>query len=719
MNWVLVVLLCAWVAWRWAGVLTVRMRASMRVLAALLLFETLAGLGVAWLGLFGVLSRGSQLGLLVAMVVVTWLATARVGGSRVRLKHGMNNGEQVRAALLRRRMGLRPAEIACAFALTISVAGGAIVSLNQIRYVSTDADSMFYHLPMVAEWVQSGSIWPAEAIKLVARAYPGFKESALTALSLPLQNEHLALWAPVEYALLALLVYGLARYFGARRPLSLAAMAYVLTVPVVANSFVDQGDTDVPIAIGTCASVLFLSVLARKPGWRPAVLAGIALGATAAVKFSGLIYMVLVVVVGVFHGLVILHAVRARARRSGTAQLLDCDGVSARRCRGASGSARYGIGALLLVSLLLVAGPWYVRNLIAYGNPLYPAEIRVGGMQVFTGPMSQAELGVSTLGWNVRPLVRYWRHFTEAFGWLVPLVGSSTVWLLVLIGARPRQMVRVLPLLLLPPLFAVAFLHHPYNQPSAFGADYNMRYLISCFVLCTCGLTAAVAQSKRFAGLLTILLLLGAVCNLRAWTNWWWLLAGLAAVAGVVVVLQPQVMNSIRSAWRVLGDRRLQSAVCWLLPGLLLLSAGWMVDRVRTRLQYAAGYGYGRIVSQPGWGTIVSHVHRDISGQGIAVVGDILLFPLYGDGFSNRLYSLGWSATTDEIMACCEANGVGYVVAFAPRGVRNAAGEFEVGESVAHELLRRYPDRFMTVMEDSGSFLLSYVGQPMPEERQR
>jgi len=233
----------------------------------------------------------------------------------------------------------------------------------------------------------------------------------LTALSLPLQNEHLALWAPVEYALLALLVYCLARYFGARRPLSLAAMAYVLTVPVVANSFVDQGDTDVPIAIGTCASVLFLSVLARKPGWRPAVLAGIALGATAAVKFSGLIYMVLVVVVGVFHGLVILYAVRARARRSGTAQLLDCDGVSARRCRGASDSARYGIGALLLVSLLLVAGPWYVRNLIAYGNPLYPAEIRVGGMQVFTGPMSQAELAVSTLGWNVRPLVRYWRHF--------------------------------------------------------------------------------------------------------------------------------------------------------------------------------------------------------------------------------------------------------------------------------------------------------------------
>jgi len=126
-NWVLVVLPCAWVAWRWAGVLTVRMRAAMRVLAALLLFETLAGLGVAWLGLFGVLSRGSQLGLLVAMVVVTWLATARIGGSRVRLKHGMNNGEQVRAALLRRRMGLRLAEIACAFALTISVAGGAIV----------------------------------------------------------------------------------------------------------------------------------------------------------------------------------------------------------------------------------------------------------------------------------------------------------------------------------------------------------------------------------------------------------------------------------------------------------------------------------------------------------------------------------------------------------------------------------------------------------------
>lgn len=136
---------------------------------------------------------------------------------------------------------------------------------------------------------------------------------------------------------------------------------------------------------------------------------------------------------------------------------------------------------------------------------------------------------------------------------------------------------------------------------------------------------------------------------------------------------------------------------------------------MRTRLQYDPDYGYGRITSQPGWGPIVSYVHRDIRKSRLAVVGEVLLFPLYGDDFSNRLRVLPWAATAEEVLASCDTDEIDYVAAFAPRGARNVEGEFELGESIAHELLRRYPDRFATVLEASGSFLLRVARRPEME----
>jgi hypothetical protein len=181
-------------------------------------------------------------------------------------------------------------------------------------------------------------------------------------------------------------------------------------------------------------------------------------------------------------------------------------------------------------------------------------------------------------------------------------------------------------------------------------------------------------------------------------------------------MLRPDAMSRIRSIWCTFGGRRLRPVTLWVLAVLVLVSVGWRVDRVRTRLQYAPDYGYGRITSQPGWGPIVLHVHRDVHKSRVAVVGEILMFPLYGDDFSNRLYVLPWKAKADAVVALCDANRIDYVAAFAPRAGRNVEGEFLLRESVAHELLRRYPDRFVTVLEASGSFLL-HVTERMGAER--
>lgn len=744
LNWTLVVPLCALVAWRWARVLTVRMPGAVTALVVGVLVQVIAGGVIAWLGLFGVLHAGSQLVCLFILAGLTLLVTKGWKGGQARGQNRkLTDPARSRAVAGTQRQVCAPPggsgralrsvaslmRLLSAVAVAMTVLAGALLSLNQIRYISTDADSMFYHLPMVAEWVRSGSIWPAEAIKLVARAYPGFKEAALTALSLPLHNEHLALLAPVEFGLLALVVFCLARHFGSRRPLALAVMAYVVTAPVVANSFVDQGDTDVPVAIATCAAVLFCSMLIRRPTWRSAVLAGLTLGATASVKFSGLIYCGITVTVAMVHGLVMSYGSRRDRPQPAATSGASCDSSGCCIC-GMLLHPWCRTAIVVLVGTLVVAGPWYARNLLAYGNPLYPAEVRVAGVQVFSGPMSQAEVSAASLGWNIGPLVRNGWHFWEAFGPLVPVVALSTVWLVVVLFSRRQRLLRVTPLLCLPLLLAVAFLHHPYNQPSAFGFDYNMRYLISWFALCACGTAAAIARCRGLSRWAVVILLLGTVWNLHGWTHYWWLLALTALIAGITAVAAsagagrsapplaastvPYPSDPRSSTGRQVeaistGASMGKRAVVCLLAGALLGLTGWMVEWTRSRLQYDPGYGYPSVVSQPGWGAIVSQVHRDIRHSRLAVVGDILLFPLYGDDFSNACHPLYEPATAEQLLAFCETQGIDYVAAFAPRLSRGPDGRFEVGQSIARDLLSRYPRRFETVIEDSGSYLLRVV----------
>ena len=245
-------------------------------------------------------------------------------------------------------------------------------AVNQVRYTVIEADSMWYHLPMVAEWIRSGSILAGRHHPVLAKAYPGFRESVLTFLSLPRHTEHLALLGIFELPLLALSVFALAAFFCSNQALAISAASYAVSAPVVATALMTQKN-DLSLGILFCVSLYFVLHAMRKPVTEYALLGGSALGALAATKFSGIIY-----VCGILPHLCCCGNKRCHASRNVAAQ------------------ARHW--AIMLGAAMLTGGRWYIRNIIAFRNPLYPAELKVGRWILFEGPMDRATFASQTLG---------------------------------------------------------------------------------------------------------------------------------------------------------------------------------------------------------------------------------------------------------------------------------------------------------------------------------
>lgn len=635
-----------------------------------LLFQVVAGGVVTYLGFFAVLSRASQL-------IVLGLA-----GLAISSRH---QPWVIRSARLTYSGSARRPIVMPVFAVAMIVASGAITALNQVRYISSDADSMFYHFPMVAEWTRSGSIWPGSTLKLIARAYPGFKESVLTALTLPVGNEHLALPVLWEYALFVAVIYVLARHFGVSRWPATGLVCCAATMPIVATTTVTAANTDCLLATLLCMSVLFLSMFSRRPNGRLAMLAGLAVGAMAATKFSGVIYAGIVLSVAAIHVLV-CRCTGPRSRQSG---------VRALRVRASH------IGVFSLAALI-VAGPWYLRNVFAFGNPLYPAEVSLGGMVIFSGSLTDEYFSGRTLGWDIKPLVANARHFVQAFGWLVPFVAFGVILLPVFTLARWRAARRLLPLVVLPFLLAIAFLHHPYNTPSS-DFHYNMRYLMPVVFITFIAAGVVVSRARRLAAVMSIVLLALAALNLAAWTRhaWWIVAAAVAIVLGSVVSSAYRQRRPHIRFFPILWSRWMPLVT---IPGLVL--CGYTLQHVRSELQYHPGYGYPSRVDPPAWGTLCSYVHRNVHNSRVAIFGDGMFFPLYGDDLSNVVIPLGMEGEVEDVVEQCVKENAEYLVIFNSSSTRAEDLDVESGDSLGDELLRCYPNRHEDLVEHDGSHVL-------------
>jgi len=615
---------------------------DLRSAAALLLFVCLPALLATELGF-------------VAKLQLHWLL-ALVGGLELALARKPRES-WVRVALAR-FLAQRPS-FAVGAACALFIAVWALEATKALRYTTQEADAMWYHLPFVAEWIGGGAITVPDAIPLVARAYPGLRQAALAAFALPMRTEHLALLGLVELPLLLCATHFAARRAGAARASAAAVACYVATSWVVLLASRSQGTDLLLGAAFVLAFPLVRDVFASGVP-RRGVLAGIALGALSAAKYSGPFYAALIVAACALEALV--------ARR---------------------GAAPWRALSCALLSAFALAGPWYARNWIEFGSPLYPAPLLF-----FDGPLDATLLADKTIGWNLPLLLEAWRYFYRAHGLLFPLLVPAPLILLALLAARRKRLGDVLALVLLLVGTFVAFLHQPFNVPSH-EPYYNMRYLIGWAALLAVGHTAW-SGSARWAPLFLAA---------AAYTLWRmspyapWLLAASCAAAFL-----PHVHALVRVAQR-LATTTLGAAfsACVLLT--LALSA-WRVESWRAQWQYEPDFGYRDSASERGWGELAAWAHRELRGVTIGVHGDNRTFPFYGEHFENRVVALASSASVAELAAAAHLQDLDYLVCLAQPIGRESARQFTFAPSLGTSLLAEFPTRFELVRVGRDSHLL-------------
>jgi hypothetical protein len=460
----------------------------------------------------------------------------------------------------------------------------------------------------------------------------------------------------------------------------MAVAAYAVTAPVIARAST-LTKNDLSLVISFAVAVFFVSRLAEVRTKAYAILSGLALGALAGTKYTGAFYAVVIIILA----------------------MAQCLAAPKPETPAGAGLGMGGLWALVFISALVVGGPWYLRNELAFGNPFYPAKVEIGGLTLFTGrDMRELVPYAYSVGWDVEALIRAWPFFVQAYGALIPLIAMGVLGLGWAMARGTRPLSRFLGLLCLAPACFMVFLHQPANWPvpGFIQHDYlfNMRYLLPWFVSSLVAGSVYVTGLKGGERLAAALLLVGAVVNLVVWARWWWVLLAIVLAGGV-------------GSWAVCGR---QFGWQWAIPVrpiaplVAVAVVGGMavgVSMLRAQLQYHPVYGYPAD-EKGGLGTAVAYVHRTLKGQRIIAYGAGQIFPLYGDDLSNAVFALEEGLSPASFLAECDIRKADYVVIFPSRpeyrGGAGVGGMSELGLA----LMATYPDRFLLAFQSGETYLL-------------
>lgn len=225
----------------------------------------------------------------------------------------------------------------------------------------TSGDAIAYHLSAPKEWLHSGRIFP---VWWDWNTFQPFSTELHQALGQALWNGRAAM---VVTALLGAFsvccVYGLTRELAGRSAAVVAALVWVAQGMFVWES--TGGFVELVLAGFVALAAWHLAVLRRSGRINDALWAGLAAGVAAGTKYHGLIF------VGAFALVVVLVT-----------------------------HGRRGPALALFAAGAAVALPWYVRNWIVTGNPLYPFAAGVfGGKYLDAG--SRYDLNQSLSGYGL------------------------------------------------------------------------------------------------------------------------------------------------------------------------------------------------------------------------------------------------------------------------------------------------------------------------------
>jgi hypothetical protein len=456
---------------------------------------------------------------------------------------------------------------------------GVDLALRLVSQPLVDHDSLGYHLPALARWVQAGALVPLDRTDQIAH-YPYSWELLAALFVLPVGQDVLVA-APnlVAWTILGLAVVAGARRLGAPTPHAFAAALCLLALEVT-RATMHSLHVDIAL-VAFFASCVAFALASNPAGWAT----GLAL--LAGTKMSGIPLAGLGFAAGVLLGI------------------------------GASIPRR----ALPVVLPALGVGIfWYARNLLETGNPLGLLHLAVHGTTVLPGSVESAALARTTLASRFDPGDPSHRDILGrllaaklGLPGLLLFCGSLGLMRKEAHAAR-RPVVVVLGLVIActllyvtTPFSAVLGLGSATLSRTAVGE--NLRYALPAFAMLA--LTGAVGGAH----------LVGPVGALAA--------AILAAVdstsirtlpAAMLVMLGATIVTLIRVA-----PRRVTSMVIFAASVALVGSWSWLCvqrDAARTRA-YGAAVEWS-VAALPA-GTVIAHPIKSNS------------YPLYGPRFTNRV----------------------------------------------------------------------------------
>lgn len=253
----------------------------------------------------------------------------------------------------------------------LMISAGAAISLVGLRDVFRlrfapagpyGFDDISYHLAAVATWIHHGDLRMMRFSVGDASTpfYPVLGEVASWILFVPFRDSDVAArWTQIPFGLFSILaVAAIARRLGLSYRLSaLAAILFASLHQVLPVLMLSAGN-DHSASFFTLAAVDAGIALVRRPRAGAAVVTGTALGLLLATKYIGVLYAPVVLLI---LGVMWLVERRREARRG--AVLL----------------------AILIAALIVTAGYTYLRNAVTTGNPIFPAPVRLFGVEIFPG----------------------------------------------------------------------------------------------------------------------------------------------------------------------------------------------------------------------------------------------------------------------------------------------------------------------------------------------
>lgn len=478
-------------------------------------------------------------------------------------------------------------------------------------------DMTTFHLPNVARWIQRGTFWQLDEFVPYRSfgTYPNTSDVVTLGAILPFRNDFLVRFVNYPFlAITGLATYALGRELRAPAATSALLAAALLATPAV-TLFALQGLADTLMLATFATGLLFLIRHRRTVLKSDLLLAGLGLGISFGTKW--------------YAPAAVLAAIAVWAGAS----LLERKPV---RTVVLQVSTLAGMVAVL-------GGFWLLRNLVETGNPVFPLQVKLGGLTLFDAPrdVNRDLIGFALSDYVGTPGVWrsiIWPTYLYALGWIsVALWAALPVGfglaLARLRGAKDRNSgaQNVVLAVLIAAAIAIVFVFTPYTAMGFEGQPVigwvTSRYIVPALVIAVAVAGWAVGRLGRVRPILEVLVLVGFVDALRR--NDSVAIGALAAGLAVVAVVVGLV------AWqRSAGFPRLRpAALAFGLACFALVVAG-ALDVEQRRFN---DHRYSEADSASRW--VSANAPADAN---IGVVGEgFVVYPMFGPRLRNHVQYVG------------------------------------------------------------------------------